>query len=349
MKQSVAELLGLPSLRFANQAQALEEGDQVLCGEHQLHPDLVGQEVLEWEVAEAGVLGATNAVLDSGVSAMTNLEGDDVGVALVGDEDLEAISLMVCESELCSGMGPLAPTDRARPSRPRAQVEAGQLTDASALMFLSSLAEGDEAAVVLRRHAEHYLDVARRADPELRHGDRVGALRRLRLEHANFQAAMEWVRSQPGEFAVRLATALGRYWELSGSITEGSAWLDEALAIGTGDPVLWSTGLLRAGRLAFIRGDYDRADACLAESLQLKRDQGDEAGVARRMNAMAAVALARGDTGEVERLSGEALGIMRRLEDQHGIAWAHTFLGSHCSRRHGPQRAEPARGREAPS
>jgi non-specific serine/threonine protein kinase len=191
----------------------------------------------------------------------------------------------------------------------------------------SCLAASGEADVVLGRHYEQYLEVARRADLELGRGERSGALRRLRLEHANFQAALVWARGQPGDLALRLATALGRYWELNGSITEGSAWLDEALATGAGEPALRAMALLRAGQLALVRTDYERAETYLAESQHLNQGLGDQASVARCMYAMADVAFARGDTGMGERLCEEALATMRRLHDRDGTAWGYMLLG----------------------
>jgi predicted ATPase/transcriptional regulator with XRE-family HTH domain len=207
------------------------------------------------------------------------------------------------------------------------------------------LAERGESDGVRLAHAEHYLHLARAADPELRTGDRT-ALRRLRLEHANFHAALEWARTQTGDLLLRLATALGRYWDLNGSVTEGGTWLDRALATPGGDPGLRATALLRAGRLAFLSRDYGQAGAHLAASLEIKRDQGDEAGVARRLNAMATVAMAHGDRAAAGRLCEEALTIMVRLNDRHGMAWSRMFLGWAALETGDPARAEQ-RFREA--
>src|SRR5215469_17588021 len=83
VEKPVAEPLRLPAARLAIQAEVLEEGEQVLGGEHQLQPDLVGGELTEGEVAEPGVLAAADAVLDASVAAMTGLELGQVGVVLV--------------------------------------------------------------------------------------------------------------------------------------------------------------------------------------------------------------------------------------------------------------------------
>jgi hypothetical protein len=55
-------------------AEALEEGDQVLGGEHQLKPDLIGSEVVEGQIAQAGVLGAADTVFDTGVGPVAGLQ-----------------------------------------------------------------------------------------------------------------------------------------------------------------------------------------------------------------------------------------------------------------------------------
>jgi len=47
VEQSMAERLGLPVARVPIQAEPLEEGEQILGGEHQLQPDLVGGELVE--------------------------------------------------------------------------------------------------------------------------------------------------------------------------------------------------------------------------------------------------------------------------------------------------------------
>ena len=76
----MAERLGLPGACLAVQAEALEEGEQVLGGEDQLQPDLVGGELAEGEVAKPGVLAAADTVLDTSVSAVARLELSQVGV-----------------------------------------------------------------------------------------------------------------------------------------------------------------------------------------------------------------------------------------------------------------------------
>jgi hypothetical protein len=53
---------------LATQAEALEEHYQVIGHQHHLKPHLVGHEAVEGEVGQPGLLGATDTVLDAGVS-----------------------------------------------------------------------------------------------------------------------------------------------------------------------------------------------------------------------------------------------------------------------------------------
>lgn len=54
----------------AGQRQALGEGDQVLRERADFQPDGVLGGVVEGQVAQAGVLGGADAVLDAGVAAV---------------------------------------------------------------------------------------------------------------------------------------------------------------------------------------------------------------------------------------------------------------------------------------
>ena len=90
MQKGVAQSLGFGLGQFALEYQALGEGDEVLGQADQLDPAGVVGEVGEGQVAQPGVFGAADAVLDAGMAAVAGLEVGDVGVGRVGDEDLVA-------------------------------------------------------------------------------------------------------------------------------------------------------------------------------------------------------------------------------------------------------------------
>ncbi len=92
---------------------------EVLGDQHQLQPGLVADEVLARQVAQPGVFGGADAVLDMGAVTMPQLQGGDVGVGLVGDEHLMAEPLGgVEQGELGAGVGSFAAGDHPHPLTP---------------------------------------------------------------------------------------------------------------------------------------------------------------------------------------------------------------------------------------
>ena len=83
----------------------LGPGDQVLAEEYQLEPDAVGVEVGEGKVLESGVFGSGDALFGSGPSPLAGFEESNVGVGLVGEEHLEAVTVEIGEGELSSRVG----------------------------------------------------------------------------------------------------------------------------------------------------------------------------------------------------------------------------------------------------
>ena len=100
------------------QEERLCPGDQILAEENQLEPDLVGVKVREGKVLESGVFGSGDTLFDSGPSPLAGFEESNVGVGLVGEEHLEAVTVEIGEGELSSGVGNLPAADRPGSFRP---------------------------------------------------------------------------------------------------------------------------------------------------------------------------------------------------------------------------------------
>jgi ATP/maltotriose-dependent transcriptional regulator MalT len=185
----------------------------------------------------------------------------------------------------------------------------------------------DEREKIARRHAEHYLDVAREADAGLRGGDRAGALERLEREEGNLLSALAWARGGRSDLGLRLCAALAGFWELRGRVNDGRAWLEEMLEIDTADRRLRATALSRAARLAWRQQDHERARVLLQESLAIVRDLGDELAIARRLRSLALVVLSEGDVEPAMRLCEQSAAIFQAHDDESGLASALFFLG----------------------
>ncbi|WP_345428149.1 ATP-binding protein [Actinoallomurus vinaceus] len=91
-----------------------------------------------------------------------------------------------------------------------------RMFDTIALFCAERLAETDEPERVRAAHARYFLDLAQRADPQLRRAEQLDWLARLSADHDNLMAALRWSVRHDRETALRLVAALGAYGWLSG-------------------------------------------------------------------------------------------------------------------------------------
>ncbi|MFF0154780.1 BTAD domain-containing putative transcriptional regulator [Micromonospora sp. NPDC005203] len=97
---------------------------------------------------------------------------------------------------------------------------------------LDRLDEAGEEQRVRRAHADEFLQLAERADRELRGRDQLRWVRRLRAEHDNLHGALRWaIGADEVTRAVRLTGALGWYWWSRGNRLEGADLAREVLTL----------------------------------------------------------------------------------------------------------------------
>ncbi|WP_181773098.1 BTAD domain-containing putative transcriptional regulator [Amycolatopsis pittospori] len=88
--------------------------------------------------------------------------------------------------------------------------------------FAEKLAEAGEADRLRRAHAEHFLELAERADPLVRTGDQLIWLDRLDAAYEDLLAALRWAAETDARIALRLSSALVTYWWMRGRRFEGA-------------------------------------------------------------------------------------------------------------------------------
>ncbi|HEX9987086.1 MAG TPA: tetratricopeptide repeat protein [Chloroflexia bacterium] len=192
---------------------------------------------------------------------------------------------------------------------------------------------GSESREIQKRHTEYYLSVAEAAEPQLKGGQQITWLERLEAEHNNLRAALRWsLQHGEVEIALRLGSALWRFWLIRGYLSEGREWLEEALALGkdsTGavPATVRANALNGAGNLAYSAGDYAAALVLHEESLRLRRELGDKQGMAGALNNIAVVWRDRGDYERASTYFEESLSLKRELGDKMGIASSLNNLG----------------------
>ncbi len=242
----------------------------------------------------------------------------------VGDWSLEA-SAEICEEE--------AAEEALSELRARSMILAEEAGDVMRYRLLETLRQYaadqlrmEDREVLARRHALFYLRLAEEADQSTTGPLSQEWMDRLRAEQDNLRAALEWGQSQ--EIDLRLASALGHFWELSGEATEGRRWLENALSRAEeADDKVCAHALHGAGVLAWIQGDYRVARALYEQSLVISRKLEHKGGIAASLNKLGLVAKDQGDYFSAHLLLEESLGIDRELGNRIGIATSLNNLG----------------------
>ncbi|HEY0071834.1 MAG TPA: tetratricopeptide repeat protein [Chloroflexia bacterium] len=182
------------------------------------------------------------------------------------------------------------------------------------------LEERGEAGSLQEQHAAYFLELAEKAEPELRGPRQAEWFERLEAEHDNLRAALKWATEQGHtETALRLGAALVEFWKAHGHLTEGRTWLEAALANSDTPSQARAKALMAAGNLASAQGDYARASSVLLESLDMFRQLGDKVRIASTLKNLGNDARLQGNYDASYAYLQEGLQIARELGNRHEV------------------------------
>ncbi|QIN82257.1 helix-turn-helix domain-containing protein [Rubrobacter tropicus] len=186
---------------------------------------------------------------------------------------------------------------------------------------LEKLENGGGSEETRRRHAGYYLALAEEGGPSLKNRDQAIWLPRFEAEIGNLRAALSWAVEHGWAREVSLMSwASWTYWWLSGHLSEGRRWMEEALASDPDAPApVRATLLTLAATLGQALGDFEASRRTNDESMELFRRLGDEDGLYFAMGTAGLIALGQGQPNEALSMmeeSGE-----RRLEGM-GDRWS---------------------------
>ena len=203
---------------------------------------------------------------------------------------------------------------------------------------LDRLAESGEEEQARQRHAEYYLALAERAGPHLRTGGQQVWLDRLEIERGNLRAALAWFieRTADAEAGLRLAGALGQFWNIRSHVSEGRHWSTRALQRGRhASPALRASVLNTAGMFSWP-GDLPLARSLVEESIALLRELGPSRqwDLAFALTAFALIMAYQADADSVQSACEEALALFQQVQDKWGMALALSVLGQAYLLRH---------------
>lgn len=203
---------------------------------------------------------------------------------------------------------------------------------------LERLAQLEIAAEVAERHAAFCRDLAEGAAPGLTGPDQKRLLDRLDLENGNLRAALAWaIEHDAAETGLRLGSALWRFWQMRGLLSEGAGWLERLLAMPDVEsyPRARAQALEAAGGVAYWRAQMSEAMQYYEACLELCRKTGDRRAIANALYNWAFPMLVnRENVARSMPAFEESLAIFRELGDREmtarvlwGLGNAHYFGG----------------------
>jgi predicted ATPase/class 3 adenylate cyclase len=189
---------------------------------------------------------------------------------------------------------------------------------------LERLVASGEAETIRRHQAEYYLSLAEQAKPHLYGREQQLWLSRLEQEHDNIRAVLWWsATTGDTEIGLRLAGALGSFWEIRGYLNEGRSWLGTFLSrsLGLEQTAARVKALISAGSLACRVHDIAAARLLFEESLAISQAVGDVHNRAHALSGLGDVARLQGSSTQAEALYQESLSLVRALGDAVATAW----------------------------
>ena len=188
---------------------------------------------------------------------------------------------------------------------------------------LERLRESGEDEDVRERTAAWCLELAERAEPELKGSHARTWLDALDRELDNMRGAISWwLERRATEPVLRLAGALWAFCEIRGHMREGRAWLTAALELDRQsgvDPRVRSKALHGACILAAVSGDYDGAIALQEANLSLNRGLGNTRGVAMSLLNLTNLMRCQGEAERAIAFGNESLALFRELGEQRSV------------------------------
>ncbi len=183
--------------------------------------------------------------------------------------------------------------------------------------FAAGRLEPIDREELARRHALFYLELAKRAEPELTGRDTMVWLMKLDADHPNLRAALDDI-DEPDQ-AVQLTSALWRFWLVRGHFQEAQARIGHALDLKP-DDVRRADLLYKLGAIVISRGDTAESERLFSEALALCRSLDDRPGAARSLMALGHVGADRGEWEQARDNYEDAAQLFRELGDELSVS-----------------------------
>jgi predicted ATPase/DNA-binding SARP family transcriptional activator/Tfp pilus assembly protein PilF len=189
-----------------------------------------------------------------------------------------------------------------------------------------------EGEIMRGRHLAYFVDLAERAEPNLRAFDMVIWLDRLETELDNIRIVMEYALESDIEAHLRTASALLWFWHIRGHRNEGIDWLEHGLSIEKAEradkPITPGRAMIRGKALnatGILTGEalVGKIAEYFEESLALFKELGP---VGKQGMAYALWGLVGRIENRETKKHEQVLSLFREIGDKFGIAQSLTGI-----------------------
>jgi tetratricopeptide (TPR) repeat protein len=201
------------------------------------------------------------------------------------------------------------------------------------------LLRSEEYPAVFGAHARFYVALAQKAHAALRSPEHGAWQRRIVEEHDNVRAALRWADENDHDAEALLCRHLWEFWSTTGHLLEGLGWIEGALGHVRERSHLRADLLEAAGVLARALGVPGLARGLTEQCLELRRELGDEAGLAAALKDLGNLSFDTGDFDSAGDHYEQALELWKKVEAERGIAQALNNLGVVARMQDEPARA----------
>lgn len=181
------------------------------------------------------------------------------------------------------------------------------------------------------RHRDWCVDLAGRAEPNLRGSDAEFWMAVLERDHDNLRAALSRCferGSDDPEQGLRMANALMNFWYEHGHVSEMRDWLEQGLeAAPSASESVRARALYGVAGMARHQGHLEEAEIFAEDALALYRDVGNQGGIARVLGELGAILQRKGQNDRSEQCLREALEILRGIDDPERLSFTLVTLG----------------------
>jgi predicted ATPase len=190
------------------------------------------------------------------------------------------------------------------------------------------LIESGENEALRDQHLEYFLYLAETASPHLIRAEQLDWLARLDVDYENLRTALTWALGRPSaEPALRLAGALGFYWNMRDYLLEGMKWMDLALGrdwqqTSPAEKKARAKVLYGKATIAHEIDEYEVIGTSASSALALCEETGDAWGKAYARISMGKYLIRTESARNAVPLMEQGLDEFRKMADPWGLAFA---------------------------